>query len=120
MDRYVRIPEDTHRILPPEDGAGAAIEIFCSRTVVYFEIAQLREVCLLHHVRADRELVDALCFTAADRLLEQPQKVLIPTNRPDYAAFLADLRHYAPPTLDFSKEADDIAPSCDHNGHHFE
>ena len=58
--------------------------------------------------------------SAADRLLEQPQKVLIPTNRPDYAAFLADLRHYAPPTLDFSKEADDIAPSCDHNGHHFE
>ena len=116
MNRYVLIPEDTLRILPPEDGAGAAIEIFCSRTVIYFEIAQLREVCLLHHVRADRELVDALCFTAADRLLEQPQKVLIPTNRPDYAAFLADLRHYAPPTLDFSKEADDIAPSCDHNG----
>ena len=57
------------------------------------------------------QLVDALCFTAADRLLEQPQKVLIPTNRPDYAAFLADLRHYAPPTLDFSKEADDIAPN---------
>ena len=106
MNRYVLIPEDTLRILPPEDGAGAALEIFCSR--------------LLHHVRVDRELVDALCFTAADRLLEQPQKVLIPTNRPDYAAFLADLRHYAPPTLDFSKEADDIAPSCDHNGHHFE
>lgn len=82
MNRYVLIPEDTLRILPPEDGAGAAIEIFCSRTVIYFEIAQLREVCLLHHVRADRELVDALCFTAADRLLEQPQKVLIPTNRP--------------------------------------
>lgn len=120
MNRYVLIPEDTLRILPPEDGAGAAIEIFCSRTVIYFEIAQLREVCLLHHVRADRELVDALCFTAADRLLKQPQKVLIPTNRPDYAAFLADLRHYAPPTLDFSKEVDDIAPSCDHNGHHFE
>ena len=68
MNRYVLIPEDTLRILPPEDGAGAAIEIFCSRTVIYFEIAQLREVCLLHHVRADRELVDALCFTAADRL----------------------------------------------------
>ena len=81
MNRYVLIPEDTLRILPPEDGAGAAIEIFCSRTVIYFEIAQLREVCLLHHVRADRELVDALCFTAADRLLEQPQKVLIPKRR---------------------------------------
>ena len=67
MNRYVLIPEDTLRILPPEDGAGAAIEIFCSRTVIYFEIAQLREVCLLHHVRADRELVDALCLTAAHR-----------------------------------------------------
>ena len=54
MNRYVLIPEDTLRILPPEDGAGAAIEIFCSRTVIYFEIAQLREVCLLHHVRADQ------------------------------------------------------------------
>ena len=87
MNRYVLIPEDTLRILPPEDGAGAAIEIFCSRTVIYFEIAQLREVCLLHHVRADRELVDALCFTAADRLLEQPQKVLIPTNRRQRSIF---------------------------------
>ena len=120
MNRYILIPEDTLRILPPEDGAGAAIEIFCSRTVIYFEVDEIEAVCLLHRVRADRELVDALCFTAADRLLEQPQKVLIPTNRPDYAAFLVDLRHYAPPTLDFSKEADDIAPSCDHNGHHFE
>ena len=34
MNRYVLIPEDTLRILPPEDRAGAAIEIFCSRTVI--------------------------------------------------------------------------------------
>ena len=33
MNRYVLIPEDTLRILPPEDGAGAAIEIFCSRYI---------------------------------------------------------------------------------------
>ena len=118
MNRYVLIPEDTLRILPPEDGAGAAIEIFCSRTVIYFEIAQLREVCLLHHVRADRELVDALCFTAADRLLECEQMVLIPTDRTDYMAFLEALRAYAPKSLDFSKEADYIPESCDHNGHH--
>ena len=120
MNRYILIPEDTVRVLPPEDGADAAIEIFCSRTVIYFEIPQIRDVCLMHNVLTNHGRVDALCFPAADRLLEQPQKVLIPTNRPDYAAFLADLRHYAPPTLDFSKEADDIAPRCDHNGHHFE
>ena len=71
------------------------------------------------------ELVDAsamdtiaLCFTAADRLLEREQMVLVPTNRADYAAFLAGLRTYAPKTLDFSKEADYIPESCDHNGHH--
>ena len=54
MNRYILIPEDAIRVLPPEDGSGAAIEIFCSRTVIYFEIAQLREVCLLHHVREQK------------------------------------------------------------------
>ena len=39
MNRYILIPEDTVRVLPPEDGAEAAIEIFCSRTVIYFEIS---------------------------------------------------------------------------------
>lgn len=28
MNRYILIPEDTIRVLPPEDGAEAAIEIF--------------------------------------------------------------------------------------------
>lgn len=44
--------------------------------------------------------------------------VLVPTDRADYAAFLAGFRTYAPKTLDFSKEADYIPESCDHNGHH--
>lgn len=120
MNRYVLIPEDTLRILPPEDGAAQPSRSSArARSFILRSRSSARSACCIM-VRVDRELVDALCFTAADRLLEQPQKVLIPTNRPDYAAFLADLRHYAPPTLDFSKEADDIAPSCDHNGHHFE
>ena len=69
MNRYILIPEDTVRDLPPEDGADAAIEIFCSRTVIYFEIPQIRDVCLMHNVLTNHGRVDALCFTAADRLL---------------------------------------------------
>ena len=111
MNRYILIPEDSIRILPPEDGAEAAIEIFCSRTVIYFEIAQLQDVL------TNRGRVDALCFTAADRLLERGQMVLVPTDRADYAAFLAGLRAYAPEALDFSREAEYIPESCDHNGH---
>ena len=108
MNRYILIPEDTVRVLPPEDGADAAIEIFCSRTVIYFEIPQIRDVCLMHNVLTNRGRVDALCFTAADRLLERGQMVLVPTDRADYMAFLEALRAYAPESLDFSKEADYI------------
>ena len=118
MNRYILIPEDTIRVLPPEDGVEAAIEIFCSRTVIYFEIAQIQDVCLMHNVLTNRGRVDALCFTAADRLLECEQMVLVPTDRTDYTAFLEALRAYAPESLDFSKEADYIPESCDHNGHH--
>ena len=118
MNRYILIPEDTIRVLPPEDGAEAAIEIFCSRTVIYFEIAQVQDVRLMHNVLTKRGRTDALCFTAADRLLERGQMVLVPTDRDDYEAFLAAFRAYAPETLDFSKEADYIPESCGHNGHH--
>ena len=69
MNRYILIPEDSIRVLPPEDGAEAAIEIFCSRTVIYFDVSQVQDVCLMHNVLSGHKRVDALCFTAADRLL---------------------------------------------------
>lgn len=118
MNRYILIPEDTIRVLPPEDGVEAAVEVFCSRTVIFFDISQIQDVCLMHNVLSNCRRVDALCFTAADRLLEREQMVLVPTDRADYTAFLAGLRTYAPKALDFSKEADYIPESCDHNGHH--
>ena len=37
MNRYILIPEDTIRVLPPEDGVEAAVEVFCSRTVIFFD-----------------------------------------------------------------------------------
>lgn len=103
MNRYILIPEDTIRVLPPEDGVEAAVEVFCSRTVIFFDISQIQDVCLMHNVLSNRRRVDALCFTAADRLLEREQMVLVPTDRTDYAAFLTDFRTYAPETLDFPR-----------------
>lgn len=48
MNRYVLIPEDTLRILPPEDGAGAALEIFCSRTVIFLRSrSSARSACCI-------------------------------------------------------------------------
>ena len=48
MNRYILIPEDTIRVLPPEDGVEAAVEVFCSRTVIFFDISQIQDVCLMH------------------------------------------------------------------------
>ena len=47
MNRYILIPEDTIRVLPPEDGVEAAVEVFCSRTVIFFDISQIQDVCLM-------------------------------------------------------------------------
>ena len=55
---------------------------------------------------------------ALQKKLRGEQMVLVPTDRADYTAFLEALRAYAPESLDFSKEADYIPESCDHNGHH--
>ena len=50
MNRYILIPEDTIRVLPPEDGVEAAVEVFCSRTVIFFDISQIQDVCPMHSV----------------------------------------------------------------------
>ena len=117
MNRYILIPEDTIRVLPPEDGAEAAIEIFCSRTVIYFEIAQMRDVCLMHNVLTKCGRADALCFTAADRLLEREQMVLVPTDRAIMRRFWPDSGHMRRKRGFFQRGR--LYPgSCDHNGHH--
>ena len=118
MNRYILIPEDTIRVLPPEDGVEAAVEVFCSRTVIFFDISQIQDVCLMHNVLSNMRARRCALLHGTDRLLEREQMVLVPTDRADYAAFLAGFRTYAPKTLDFSKEADYIPESCDHNGHH--
>lgn len=118
MNRYVLLPEDGVKVLPPQEDAEAALEIFCSRTMIFFALSEVEAVCLMHGVPDGRESIDALCLTATDRLLARKQMVLIPVDHPGYAQVLEELRRYAPQTLDFTKEAQYIPETCDHNGHH--
>ena len=48
MNRYILIPEDTIRVLSPEDGVEAAVEVFCSRTVIFFDRKLQVQVGHLH------------------------------------------------------------------------
>jgi hypothetical protein len=113
MNRYTLLPEDELRVLPPEDGEGAAIRLFCERTMILFEISQIASVSLQDAGRAGR----CLCFTAPDALLGGEHEVFVPVSRPDYAEFLADFKQYAP-ALDFSATAGFVPESCDHTGRH--
>ena len=49
MNRYILIPEDTIRVLPPEDGVEAAVEVFCSRTVIFLVPSRFmrKKICRL-------------------------------------------------------------------------
>ena len=92
MNRYILIPEDTIRVLPPEDGVEAAVEVFCSRTVIFFDISQIQDVCLMHNVLSNRRRVDALCFTAADRRKRWmfPKKQIIVRSPATTTAIITD------------------------------
>ena len=112
MNRYVLQPEDTITVLPPEDGAEAAVQVFCERTMIVFPVSGIREICLQRNMEPGR---DALCLTAADGLFGKEYAVQVPTEREDYAAFLAALQAAAP-GLDFTKETEYIPERCDHRG----
>ena len=113
MNRYILQPEDTITVLPPEDGAEAAVQVFCERTMIVFPVSGIREVCLQKNVEPG---LDALCLTAADGLFGKEYAVLVPTGRADYAAFLEALKRAAP-GLDVAKETEYVPERCDHKGH---
>ena len=109
MNRYTLLPEDAISVLPPEGGDGAAIRIFCERTMIVFDAAQVESVSLQQAGKAGR----CLCFAAPDALLGARHEVFVPVSRPDYPAFLEGLRQYAP-QLDLTAEAAFVPESCDH------
>ena len=118
MNRYILQPEDSIRILPPQNDSGAAIELFSGRSMIFFDVQAVTSVCLLHGVIIDAQRSDAFCFEAPDKLLGILQQVLIPTEHPGASAFQEQLKRYAPDGLDFSAEADYLPPRCDHRGGH--
>lgn len=114
MKRYSLAPEDTLRCL------NETIEIFCERSVVYFDVSDISEIRWLHRVSSGFPSGDALCLTAADSLFGQKQLVLIPLEHPDFPALLAQLRQHVPTLLEKAEEGEDAPPRCDQNGHHFD
>lgn len=113
MKRYILTPEDTIRCLPN------VVEIFCERSVIYFEYSDISELRLLHRVRESAN-GDALCLTAADSLFQRKQLILLPLTHPDYPAFSEQLRQRVPALFQTMSEEDDLPPRCDQNGHHFD
>ena len=42
MKHYLMLPQDTIRVLPPEDGQEACVELFCERVAIYFPVETKR------------------------------------------------------------------------------
>lgn len=114
MKHYLMLPQDSIRLLPPEGGAPGCIELVCERSLILFMLDALTEVRLLHGVPVDRKRETALGFSGRDALLGMDFLVLLPESRPDFAAFLAELRQHVPEIT----EAEYRPLTCDQNGHH--
>ena len=115
MNRYILQPEDSVELLPPEDGAGAAIRVFCERTMIFFDVSALESVCVLKNSRVSGGADDFYCFRGPDALLAERHEVLLPVSRPDAAAFWDALRR-AVPELDCDAEEPFAPETCDHTG----
>lgn len=115
MNRYILNPDDRIRVLPPQSGEPAMIELFCGRTMIFFELSAPLCACMAHGVPFDGGTGDALRFAGADTLLGAQHEVYVPAAHADFAAFSAALRQLAPelcaaPAMEYVKEA------CGHKG----
>lgn len=119
MKEYVLLPEDTIEVLPEEDGAEAAISVFCERTLIVFPCGEIESLKLLQRVTKDRKHpVDCLCFTAKDALFETRQAVLVPVTRPDHEAFCKALKAVRPELFAGLCVELYVHETCDQTGSH--
>lgn len=111
MNRYILDAEDSIRLLPPENGEGGAVEVFCGRTIMFFELDAVEPLCLAHGVNGG----DAMRLVGTDALLGTKQELYIPTDRADCEELLRALRCAAPRLLT-DAEMTYVKESCDHKG----
>lgn len=115
MNRYILAPYDHIRCFLPENDGSAVIEVFCGRTVIYFDAGQLEAVQTAHGVPYADGMCDALRFVCADELLGAVHEVYVPVKHPNHAAFAADLRRLAP-ELSLGAEMQFVKETCNHDG----
>lgn len=119
MKEYGLLPEDSIEVLPAQMDAGAAVSVFCERTLMIFPCEQMEGLCLRKNVTIDRRHpVDALELTARDALFGTLQRVLVPVNRPDYPAFFRALQQAAPELCEEISQQDYMRQTCDQTGSH--
>lgn len=119
MKEYGLLPEDSIEILPAQADAGAAVSVFCERTLIIFPCAQIESLCLRKNVTIDRlHPIDALELTARDALFGTLQRVLVPVNRQDYPAFFRALQLAAPELCEEISQQDYARQTCDQTGRH--
>lgn len=115
MNRYILAPDDRIRCFLPETGGSAVIEVFCGRSVIYFDAAQIESAQTVHGTPYAGEKCGALRFVCTDDLLGAKHEVYIPAEHPDYAAFAEGLRRDAP-ELSLGEEMQFVKETCNHDG----
>lgn len=111
MNRYILDAEDSIRLLPPENGEGGTVEVFCGRTIMFFELEAVEPLCLAHDVNGG----DAMRLAGTDALLGTKHELYIPTDRADCEVLLLALQRAAPGLLT-GTEMTYVKESCDHKG----
>lgn len=77
MKHYLTLPQDTIRVLLPEDGQEACVELFCERVAIYFPVETLT-VTRFTGVLVDKAREDALGLCGPDALFGTEYLVLLP------------------------------------------
>ena len=119
MKEYGLLPEDSIEILPAQADAGAAVSVFCERTMILFPCSKIEAVSLQRRVTEDRlHPVDCLELLARDTLFDAQQAVLIPVTRQDYPDFLQALEAQCPALLENIQTKTYQKETCDQTGGH--
>ena len=113
MKHYLMLPQDTIRVLPPEDGQEACVELFCERVAIYFPVETLT-VTRFTGVLVDKTREDALGLCGPDALFGTEYLVLLPQSHPGFETFDETIRRYVPEIG--TKPYRPL--TCDQNGHH--